>query len=135
VGNDVVAVSAQAAEQPNAHVVVDVLTAYFVSINNRDFVTLRSLFTSAIQAKLSPERLAEGYRSTYDSDIHLRQIESLADGRVAAWVDFVSTQDAVDGPDGQTCTVWSIALFLEVEGNRVVIGSPPTTYQASYEAC
>jgi hypothetical protein len=134
-GNDVVAVSAQAAGHPAVHVVVDVLTAYFVSINDRDFTTYRSLFTQEIQAQLNLEQVAEGYRSTYDSGAQLLEIEDLADGRVAAWVEFVSTQDAAEGPDGQTCTVWSIGLFLQWEGSRAAIGAPPEGYQASYYPC
>jgi len=134
-GNDVVTVAAQASGHPAAPVAVHVLTAYFQSINSRDFVTYRSPFTSAIQGQMSLEQLAAGYRSTYDSQVQLSQIDDLADGRVAAWVDFMSTQDAVDGPDGQTCTLWSIGLFLQAEGGRVVIGRPPAGYQASYRAC
>jgi hypothetical protein len=135
IGTDIVAVSAQAAGHPAVRAVVDVLTTYFASINNRDFSTYRSLFTSDIQAEMSLEQFAEGYRSTYDSGAQLIRIEDLADGRVAAWVEFMRTQDAVDGPDGQTCTVWSIGLFLQREGSRAAIGAPPDGYQASYHAC
>lgn len=134
-GNDLVAVSPVLAQHSLAPLVVEVATAYFLSINTRDFVTYRSLFTSEIQADLDLDQLAEGFRSTYDHDILLVDIEETADGRVAAWVDFTSNQDAADGPDGQTCTNWHIALFLQAEAGRAVIGAPPPEYRADYWAC
>lgn len=135
VGNDVVEVSASAAQHRFAPAVVDVVTTYVVSINDRDFATWVSLFTPAMQAEFDLDQLAAGFRSTHDSEVRLVSIEDLADGRVAAAVEFVSTQDAVDGPDGLTCTRWGIVLFLQVDQGRLAIGRPPPEYQASYQAC
>jgi hypothetical protein len=135
VGNAVVEVSASAAQHRFATAVVDVVTTYVVSINDRDFATWVSLFTPAMQAEFDLDQLAAGFRSTHDSEVRLVSIEDLADGRVAAAVEFVSTQDAADGPDGLTCTRWGIVLFLQVEQGRLAIGRPPPGYRASYQAC
>jgi hypothetical protein len=115
--------------------VVDVLTGYFVSIEQRDFATYRSLFAAPIRTAMDPGKVARGYRSTRNADVRLVRLDDLGGGRAAAWVDFTSTQAAVDGPDGQTCTRWSIGLFLQPEAGREVIGAPPSGYRATYRPC
>jgi hypothetical protein len=135
VGNDVVTVSAEVASDPLTPTVVDLVTRYVESINEKDFATYRSLFTAALQSTLDIDSLAEGYRSTHDSDVQLLQVGDSGDGRTAAQLGFVSTQDAVDGPDGLTCTVWAITLFLQPEAGRLAIGVAPSGYRAQYRAC
>jgi hypothetical protein len=135
VGNDVVSVSAQAAAHPLTPTVVDVVTRYVQSINDKDFVTYQSLFTAGMRAKLDTASLARGYRSTQDSEVQLVQVGESGDGRTAASIRFVSTQDAADGPDGQTCTVWAVVLFLQPEAGRLVIGAPPADYRGQYRTC
>ena len=134
-GNQVVAVAVTAAQDRRTPAVVDLLTRYFVSINERDFTTYRALFAADVRDDLDVDQLAEGYRSTYDSNVQLLALTDMPDGRVAARVRFMSSQDAADGPEGLTCTTWDIGLFLQSEQERMVIGAPPEDYRATYRAC
>jgi hypothetical protein len=133
--NEVVAVEPAAASHPIAQPIVELLTQYFLAINDRDFERYRSLFVRDIRTRLKLSQLAEGYRSTYDSQARLVDVDTAADGRLIALVSFVSTQDASDGPDGQTCTTWTVRFFLEIEGSDLVIGKPPADYHARYAPC
>ena len=136
VGNDVVAVAAPVAADPRAPGVVELLTTYFQSINARDFVTYRSLYTPDLQSSMNLDDLAVGYRSTQDSGVELVSLEDQPDGRLAARVDFVSTQDAADGPEGLTCTHWNIALFLQADATgRWWTGRVPPGYHAAFQGC
>lgn len=136
VGNDVVAVASSVAVDPRAPGVVDLLTTYFRSINARDFATYRSLYTADLQATMNLDNLAAGYRSTRDSGAQLVSLEDQPDRRLAARVDFVSTQDAADGPDGLTCARWSIAFFLQADATgRWWIGRVPPGYRATHQGC
>jgi hypothetical protein len=132
---DDVVVAPGASAHPLTAPVVDLVTRYIESVNTKDFATYRSLFTAAVRDTLDETSLAEGYRSTRDSDVQLLRLGDSGDGRTAAQLSFTSTQDAVDGPDGQTCTDWRITLFLEPEAGRLAIGVAPSSYRAQYEAC
>lgn len=130
-----ISVSDSVAQHELASEVTNLLSAYQESINSGDYSTYISLFTPSVQTNLDLTQVAEDYSTTWTSDFQLTYIEELADGRTASWVDFVSTQASSKGPDGQTCTRWSIGLFLERDSVGLAIGSPPEDYQAFYEAC
>jgi hypothetical protein len=130
----VVAVAPKASQHAATRAVVELLTNYFVSINVRDYPRYRLLHTRAERAKLTQKQFSTGYRSTHDSKALLLDIGSAADGRLLAVVFFVSRQDSSDGPDGQTCTRWTIGKFLEQEGTSLRIGKAPPGY-STYDAC
>lgn len=121
-GNETVAVAPDAAEHPAARAVVALLTDYFVAINQRNFTKFRSIHTQSERAKLSRDEFLTGYRSTYDSQVQLLALETTEDGRLLASVSFVSTQDAADGRNGQTCTQWNVERFLEEESSDLRVG-------------
>jgi hypothetical protein len=134
-GNSVVSVAPAAANNPAAPTVVQMLTRYFNDINNRDFNDYRLLFAQELRASLDPQQLASGYRSTTDSSAQLTTLAVTPDGRPAATVTFTSQQNAADGPDGETCTNWTLTFYLQTEGNTTVFGPHPPGYKAQHSAC
>jgi hypothetical protein len=137
VGNDVVAVSDEAQDDPRAPAVVALLTRYFSDINNRDFADYVALHSAEVQADLDVDQLKDGYRSTFDSDARLAAITSAPDGRTSAVVLFQSQQDPGDSRDQQACTLWNLQLFLEPDdlGDGYVLGAPPPGYHARSSSC
>lgn len=121
-GNATVAVAPEAADNPSTRAIVALLTDYFTAINDRNYTTYRQLHTRAVRAKMTLSEFVNGYRSTQDSQVLLREVGTAEDGRLLAVVDFVSTQEPADGPDHQTCTRWSTGKFLEKEGTKLRIG-------------
>lgn len=134
-GNAVVSVAPAAARNPLAPTVVRMLTRYFEDINNRNFDDYRLLFAQQLRANLDPQQLAIGYRSTTASNAQLMTVTVASDGRPAATATFTSQQDAADGPNGETCTHWTVMFYLQPEGNRTVFGPHPSGYQAEHAAC
>jgi hypothetical protein len=134
-GNSVVTVAPAAANNPVAPTVVRMLTRYFNDINNRDFDDYRLLFAQELHPSLDPQQLAIGYRSTTDSGAKLASVAVAPDGRPAATVTFTSQQNAADGPDGETCTNWTLTFYLQTEGNATVFGPRPPGYSAQHSAC
>ncbi|MDX6252680.1 MAG: hypothetical protein QOF10_6040 [Kribbellaceae bacterium] len=133
-GNATVAVAAQASDHPSARAVVALLSKYFVSINARDYAGFRLLHTRAERAKLSPKQFSTGFRSTHDEQVLVQELGTAPDGRLLATVSFVSTQNSADGPDGQTCSRWTVGKFLQKEGTSLRIGKGLPGY-SSYAAC
>jgi hypothetical protein len=124
-----------AAADPRSPAVADLLTRYFRDVNGRDFVDYVELYAPAMRSKINASDLAAGYRTTVDTGAQLVRIRDAADGRPAADVAFRSTQDAADGPDGETCTNWQLTFFLEPNGVQYLIGVPPNTYSAVHFSC
>jgi len=114
---------------------VRLLTRYFNDINNRNFDDYRLLFVQEIRVKLDPATLASGYRSTADSGARLINLAAVPGGRATATVTFTSRQNAIDGPDGETCTEWTVMFFLQTENGAYVFGKPPADYHAQHKAC
>ena len=134
VGNELVTVAPEAAQDPSAPEVVELLTAYFTAINNHDYDSYQAQHTRAAQATTSRRSFVSGYRSTADSEITLLGLSTATDGRMLAQVSFVSSQNAEDGPGGQTCTRWTVGKFLEGQGTNLRIGKALSGH-VSHEAC
>lgn len=108
------------ANNATARTVVALLTGYFTAINERDYTEYRNVVTRG--ARQTQAEFEKGYRTTNNSQVQLRELGIGEDGRLMATVDFVSTQDAADGPEGQTCTRWTVAKFFEKDGSKLRIG-------------
>ncbi|WP_432944641.1 hypothetical protein ACQPXM_03440 [Kribbella sp. CA-253562] len=134
-GNDLVSVAPEAAQDPATPVVVDLLTSYFTAINDNDYVTYQAQQTPAAQALMTRPKFATGFRSTTNSDVTLLSLTPTADGRRLAKITFTSNQDAADGPQGQTCTRWSVSKFLKGEPPTLQIDKAPKSYKATYAPC
>ncbi|WP_410784936.1 zinc ribbon domain-containing protein [Kribbella sp. C-35] len=134
VGNELITVSPEAAQDPAAADVVRVLTAYFTAINNHDYDGHQAQLTRAARASMTRKEFTTGFRSTVDSEITLVGLTIATDARLVAEVTFVSQQNAEDGPDGQTCTRWTVGKFFEGQGTSLRIGKA-LSGTSRYEAC
>jgi len=127
-GNTVVSVSRGASQHRSARAVVELLTNYFSSINEHDYQLYRQVQTRAAfnadPRKWTLAGFMDGFGSTTDSQIRLREIGTAADGRLTATVSFISRQAASAG-SGQTCTHWTITRFLRTEDSRLRIDTNP----------
>jgi hypothetical protein len=65
----------------------------------------------------------------------LTSLSDAGSGGLAASVTFRSQQNPADSPDNSSCDQWSITLFLVPDGTGYLIGPPPSSYQASFQAC
>jgi hypothetical protein len=118
-GNATVSVAPEVTNNATARAVVALLTGYFTAINEQDYSKYRQVLTRG--ARQTQAEFEKGYRTTNNSQVLLRELGIGEDGRLLATVDFVSTQDAADGPEGQTCTRWTVGKFFEKEGSKLRI--------------
>jgi hypothetical protein len=131
-----VAITANAARNPAAPSVAAFLSRYFGAINARDYRSYASLLSPSLQQGLTEPQFSKGYGSTADSDETLVSISAATDGDLDAAVMFTSHQNPQDSPDhAESCTDWSISLFLARGGSGYLIDQPPSGYRASYRPC
>ena len=71
----------------------------------------------------------------FDSAVKLTSISDAGSAGLAASVTFRSQQNPADSPDNSSCDQWSITLFLVPHGTGYLIGPPPSSYHASFQAC
>lgn len=134
-GNDLVSITPEAAQNSDAPAVVELLTAYYRAINDHDYLTYQAQQTRAAQAQLTRPDFATGFRSTVNSAVVIQALTPTADGRLLASITFTSNQDAADGPKGQTCTDWSVGKFLKGRSPAFLIDKAPKTYKATFDPC
>jgi hypothetical protein len=113
---------------------VRLLTRYFIAINDRDYARWRSVFSPSYRGAFTQAAFA-GYASTHDRGARITGMSPLTDGGDEVRFTFTSTQNASDGPDGETCTVWQLRFYLEPVGSGYLFGRPPATYRAEHAAC
>lgn len=133
--NGVVTLSDSAALDPAAPEVLALLSQYFQAVNTHDYQLYQDIHAADAQASLDPDSFRLGFESTEDSDAVVTVIGVQPDGQPTAEVTFTSTQNSVDGPNGDTCDRWDITLFLEPDGDGYLITTPPSTYHASHQPC
>jgi hypothetical protein len=99
--------------------VVAMLDVYFNGINAKDYSAVASVLDP--DGTVDPDdeddmkELADGTRSTQDSDVMLTSLADAGDGLLTAEVTFRSRQKAGDGPahrPDETCTQWDILYTL-----------------------
>jgi hypothetical protein len=70
-----------------------------------------------------------------DSAATLTGIAGRSRGREAASVTFTSHQAVSASPDGSSCDLWSITLYLVPANGGYVLQYPPSSYSAQVRAC
>ena len=130
-----VAVAPGVAGNPAASRVTVLLNRYFTAINKHDYSAWVSLFDQQLQQPDPESSFDAGYATTTDSAVTLTSISGTGSGSLAASVTFTSQQSPADSPDNSSCDQWSITLFLVPDGSAYLIGPPPSSYHASYQAC
>ena len=130
-----VAVAPGAAGNPAAPQVTALLNRYFTAINQRDYPTYVSLYDQQLEQPQPESSFNAGYATTSDSAVTLTSISDAGSAGLAASVTFRSQQNPADSPDNSSCDQWSITLFLVPDGTGYLIGPPPSSYHASFQAC
>lgn len=124
-------------QDTDASSVATFLNQYFQAIDNHDYQSYLALLTPQVQQGITSLQFDQGYATTADSAETLTGISAAANGDTQADATFTSHQNPADSPDGtQSCTNWSISLFLQSDGNGgYLIDQAPSGYHASYQAC
>jgi hypothetical protein len=134
-GGGTVAVAPGAAQDAAVPSVVAFLGEYFSSINSHDYREFIALRSPAAQQGLTQAQFESGYNGTVDSAETLQSISTAANGDTVAAVTFTSHQNPNSADNEESCTNWSISLFLEAGDNGYLIDEPPPGYQASSTSC
>jgi hypothetical protein len=130
-----VAVAPGAASNAAEPQVLALVNRYFAAINSHDYAAYASLLDQQELQTITASAFATGYATTIDSDETLTGISDTGSGGVAAMVTFTSHQQPANSVDDSACTSWAITLFLVPNGTGYLIGAPPSSYHASYQAC
>jgi hypothetical protein len=87
------------------------LAEYFVGINTGDYRSAFDQLSPRLQGTSDYLAFAEGVSTSYDFDFELRDADIRPDS-ASVWLEFVSLQDPDYGPEGESCTLWSLDYEL-----------------------
>jgi len=94
---------------PQAPIVAQSLVLHGTAINQGEYDVAFRLFTSAMRRRQgSANAWSQGLASSYWDRIEILDITGAGTGRLIAATRLRSIQDAIDGPDGQTCSDWRL---------------------------
>jgi hypothetical protein len=133
-----VTLSPDVLQDTDAQSVAAFLNQYFGAINSHDYQSYRALLSPQVRQSFSKAQFDHGYQTTADSAEMLTGLSTADTNDLEADVTFTSHQDPAESVDGtQSCTDWSISLFLEPDGSGsgYLIAQAPAGYHASYQAC
>lgn len=99
---------------PDAAGIAETFASYATGINSGDYDTAYDDLGPATQAQVSRQEFADTHTSSYLFDLHLEAVTGAA-GADEAVVKFTSVQDADQGQNGQTCSVWLITYQMIME--------------------
>jgi serine protease Do len=95
--------------------VVSFFDEYFGAINAADYETVWELLSPKLRGG-SPNSLAGGLATTFDTDVVVHSAELKSSGRMLAHVSFTSFQSPEKGPDGDLCDQWDLDYLLNPVG-------------------
>jgi len=130
-----VTMTSEAAQDPDASSVQAFLDQYFSAINAHSYQTYVGLLSPQLQEQLTQAGFDQGYQGTADSAEQLASISADANGDTAAAVTFVSHQHPDAANNDESCTDWSITLFLQQNGDGYLIDEAPQGYHAASAPC
>jgi hypothetical protein len=130
-----VTVTRSAARHPQAHAIAAFLNRYFAAINSHDYQRYVALLSPEMAQRVTPDRFAAGFAATADSAETLTRIAPGDSGVTEAAVTFTSHQQPNAANHEESCTNWSISLFLRRIGRTYQIQTPPPGYRAGSTPC
>ena len=130
-----VTVTRSAARHPQAHAIAAFLGRYFAAINSHDYQRYVALLSPEMAQRVTPDRFASGFAATADSAETLTRISPRRGGLTEAAVTFISHQQPNAANHEESCTNWSISLFLKRAGRGYRIQLPPPGYRAGSTPC
>jgi hypothetical protein len=96
----------------NLHMAVaTTLESYFWGINTGDYQLAFDQLSPRLQGSMTVEEFAAGVETSYDFAFEVHSIEETAEG-ARVWLEFVSIQAPEYGPEGESCTHWSLDYEL-----------------------
>jgi hypothetical protein len=130
-----VTVTRSAARHPQAHAIAAFLSRYFAAINSHNYQRYVALLSPEMAQRVTPDRFASGFAATADSAETLTRISPGRGGLTEAAVTFISHQQPNAANHEESCTNWSISLFLRRTGRGYQIQLPPPGYRAGSTPC
>lgn len=130
-----VTVTRSAARHPQAHAIAAFLSRYFAAINSHSYPQYVALLSPDMAQRVTPDRFASGFAATADSAETLTRISTGRGGLTEAAVTFTSHQQPNAANHEESCTNWSISLFLKRIAGRYQIQVPPPGYRAGSTPC
>jgi serine protease Do len=106
------------AEHPSAAAVATMFETWTTGINTRDYGLSFSQYTGRLQQQVGFDAFASGNRSSQIVDFTVESV--LGDSTLAVLATFTSRQDAQDGFDGQTCSVWRMEYEILSEADLLI---------------
>nr|WP_246221453.1 trypsin-like peptidase domain-containing protein [Phytoactinopolyspora mesophila] len=91
--------------------VVTTLAAYFSGINTGDYELAFDQLSPRLQDSMTMDEFAAALETSYDFGFEIHTIEETTDG-AEVWLEFVSIQAPEHGPEGESCTNWSLIYEL-----------------------
>jgi len=134
-GQGLVTVTEAAAQDSSASPVAAFLDKYFTAINSHSYHAYKALFIPEIQQGLTRADFNSGYQGTIDSAIELINISTAIDGDTEAVLKFTSHQTPNAADNQESCTNWSISLFLTQDVGGYLINRAPPGYHAASAPC
>jgi hypothetical protein len=134
-GPGLVTVTDAAAQDPQAQSVAAFLDNYFTAINSHRYDAYKALLMPQLQQGLTQASFDSGYQGTVDSAVQLVNISAAAGGDTQAMLEFTSNQTPDAANNEESCTNWSISLFLAQQGGGYLIDVAPPEYHAASAPC
>lgn len=95
-------------------------TDYFAGINAGEYSLAFDQLSPRLRSDMSVEEFASGLETSYDFAFEVMSVEETADG-ARVWLEFISLQAPEYGPDGESCTYWSLDYELIWHDGRLLI--------------
>jgi hypothetical protein len=112
------------------------LDKYFTAINSHHYNAYKAMYAAQLQQNMSRASFNSGYQGTIDSAIRLINITNAVDGDTQAVLKFTSHQIPTVADNEESCTKWSVSLFLVQDGGGgYLIDTPPPGYHAASAPC
>ncbi len=93
--------------------VIDIFTAYFGGINRGDYRLAWDQLGPEVQNSTTLDAFAANVSTTYDFDLSVEAYTVVDDDTHRLWIRFTSLQDPTYGPDGESCTRWSVDYTVQ----------------------
>lgn len=106
--------------------VASTLAHYFTGVNSGDFELAYSQFSARMRNNIPFHAFADGVSTSYDFGFDVVDAD-LHEHYSLLWLRFVSLQRSDKGPDGESCTQWSLIYELTrtPEGRFAIDGVSP----------
>ena len=104
-------------DHSDAESIANTFSVYATGINTGDYAQAYHALTPASRRNFSLAEFAATHTSSYVFDVHVEAVRSTGGGVDQATVRFTSVQDADQGRDDQTCSLWRLQYRMTQDGD------------------